>query len=251
MHPASRRQIRVVCGRGRNPTFSPPASRTSGSGCEDLLALLPQLALRADVPVERYRPDAELAAQRGHRRVVCAIAALGQPHLSSEHAAAGRRSWCRSAPPLAAEHQGGEQALPCNPSSSTGRATLPEPHPPDADQGGPDRARERRGPRCIRSVRRGPRAGLPARRFGGVPPPSSPLLTPCQVERLACTHSRPIRPRSGSRPTRSERRLRRRGGRRPRPDLERRSGLHPEAVKGDGHGMGGEPLPLRRRTRPA
>ena len=27
-----------------------------------------------------------------------------------------------------------------------------------------------------------------------------------------------------------------------------RSGLHPEAVKGDGHGMGGEPLPLRRRN---
>ena len=70
---------------------------------------------------------------------------------------------------------GGEQARPCNPSSSTGRATLPEPHPPDADQGGPDRARERRGPRCIRSVRRGPRAGLPARRFGGVPP-RPPLL---------------------------------------------------------------------------
>ena len=44
---------------------------------------------------------------------------------------------------------------------------------------------------------------------------------------------------------------RRRGGRRPRPDLERRSGLHPAAVKGDGRGMGGEPLPLRRRTRPA
>ena len=31
-----------------------------------------------------------------------------------------------------------------------------------------------------------------------VPPaPVLPLLTPCQVERLACTHSRPIRPRSG------------------------------------------------------
>ena len=77
------------------------------------------------------------------------------------------------------------------------------------------------------------------------------LLTACQVERLACTHSRPIRPRSGLDFTRSERRRSRRGGRRPRPDLELRSGLHPEAVKGDGHGMGGEPLPLRRRTRPA
>ncbi len=82
-------------------------------------------------------------------------------------------------------------------------------------------------------------------------PAARPLLTACQVERLACTHSRPIRPRSGYRATRSERRLRRRGGRRPRPDLEMRSGLYPAAVKGDGHGMGGEPLPLRRRTRPA
>ena len=82
-------------------------------------------------------------------------------------------------------------------------------------------------------------------------PATAPCFTPCQVERLACTHSRPIRPRSGLDCTRSERRLRRRGGRRPRPDLEMRSGLHPEAVKGDGHGMGGEPLPLRRRTRPA
>ena len=85
-----------------------------------------------------------------------------------------------------------------------------------------------------------------------VPPaPVLSLLTPCQVERLACTHSRPIRPRSGLDFTRSERRLRRRGGRRPRPDLEMRSGLHAGAVKGDGPGMGGEPLPLRRRTRPA
>ena len=65
---------------------------------------------------------------------------------------------------------------------------------------------KRRGPHCIRSVRRGPRAGLPARRFGGVPPPSSPCFTPCQAGRLACTHSLPIRPRSGCRATRSERR---------------------------------------------
>ena len=91
-------------------------------------------------------------------------------------------------------------------------------------------------------------AGPPLR---GRAAPILPLLTPCQVGRLACTHSRPIRPRSGLDVTRSERRLRRRGGRRPRPDLELRSGLHPEAVKTDGHGMGGEPLPLRRRTRPA
>ncbi len=36
--------------------------------------------------------------------------------------------------------------------------------------------------------------------------PALPLPAPCQVGRLACTHSRPIRPRSGRRPTRSERR---------------------------------------------
>ena len=37
-------------------------------------------------------------------------------------------------------------------------------------------------------------AGPPLR---GRAAPARPLLTPCQVERLACTHSRPIRPRSG------------------------------------------------------
>ena len=44
-------------------------SKHSGSGGEDLLALLTQLVLRSDVPVERHRPDAEFAAQFGHRRV--------------------------------------------------------------------------------------------------------------------------------------------------------------------------------------
>ena len=38
----------------------------------------------------------------------------------------------------------------------------------------PHRARKRRGPHSIRSVRRGPRAGLPVRRFGASPRP--PLL---------------------------------------------------------------------------
>ena len=62
------------------------------------------------------------------------------------------------------------------------------------------------GRTCIRSVRRGPRAGLPARRFGACRP-VFPCLTPCQAGRLACTHSRPIRPRSGvERRPRSERR---------------------------------------------
>ena len=88
-----------------------------------------------------------------------------------------------------------------------GGTTLPEPHPPDADQGGPDRARERRGPHCIRSVRRGPRAGLPARRFGGVPPPSAPCFAPCQVGRfgLHAQSSHPPPQRGEGRP-RSERR---------------------------------------------
>ena len=46
-----------------------------------LLTLLPHRALRADVPVERHRPDAELAAQLGHRRVAVRHRGLGQPHL--------------------------------------------------------------------------------------------------------------------------------------------------------------------------
>ena len=173
---------------------------------------------------------------------------LFRPTRTRRHAASLRRSRLGRMVPVRLQLQGVSK-LPCNPSSSTGRATLPEPHPPDADQGGPDRARERRGPRCIRSVRRGPRAGLPARRFGACRP-----VLPCSRRArsggwLARTVV-PSAPGAGKEP-RSERRLRRRGGRRPRPDLEMRSGLHAGAVKGDGPGMGGEPLPLRRRTRPA
>ena len=55
-------EVRVVCGRGRDPTLSgcPPsvAVQHSGLGGEDLLPLLTQLALRSDVRVERHRPDA-------------------------------------------------------------------------------------------------------------------------------------------------------------------------------------------------
>ena len=44
--PGERAAPRVVCGRGRNPTFSPlPRHGPPASGCKDLLALLPQLAL--------------------------------------------------------------------------------------------------------------------------------------------------------------------------------------------------------------
>ena len=57
------------------------AGAKSGSGAQDLPALLPQLAPRADVPVERHRPDAEFAAQLGYRRVAVRHRGLGQPHL--------------------------------------------------------------------------------------------------------------------------------------------------------------------------
>ena len=53
-------------------------SKHSGSGGEDLLALFTQLALRSEVPVERHRPDAEFAAQFGHRRVAVGHRGLGQ-----------------------------------------------------------------------------------------------------------------------------------------------------------------------------
>ena len=56
-------------------------SKHSGSGGEDLLALLTQLVLRSDVPVERHRPDAEFAAEFGHRRVAVGHRGLGRPHL--------------------------------------------------------------------------------------------------------------------------------------------------------------------------
>ena len=127
-------------------------------------------------------------------------------------------SWRTASDP--AHAPGGLSKLPpWNPPVPRGRATLPEPHPPDADQGGPDRARERRGPRCIRSVRRGPRAGLPARRFGGVPPPSSPCSRRARSGGWLARTVVPSAPGAGLDCTRSERRLRRRGGRRPRPDL--------------------------------
>ena len=57
-------------------------------------------------------------------------------------------------------------------------------------KGEPDRARERRGPHGIRSVRRDPRASLSARRFG----PVRTLLHACQVGRLACTTVVPSAP---------------------------------------------------------
>ena len=63
----------------------------SASGGEDLLALLAQLALRPDVPVERHGPDPEFAAECGHGRVTVRHRSLGQPHLGfrqREHPAA-------------------------------------------------------------------------------------------------------------------------------------------------------------------
>ena len=63
----------------------------SASGGEDLLALLAQLALRPDVPVERHGPDPKFAAECGHGRVTVRHRSLGQPHLGfrqREHPAA-------------------------------------------------------------------------------------------------------------------------------------------------------------------
>ena len=89
---------RVVCGRGRDPTLSPPGGFRSPEP-----ALLSQLALRADV-----------AAQLGHRRVAVRHRRLGQPHLGFRQrelpavlpaprrcrTRGGRpRSWCRPARP--------------------------------------------------------------------------------------------------------------------------------------------------------
>ena len=49
-------RVRVVCGRGRDPTLSPSASAVFRFRRRGPRTLLPQLALRADVPVERHRP---------------------------------------------------------------------------------------------------------------------------------------------------------------------------------------------------
>ena len=49
----------------------------AGSGGENLLALLAQLALRPDVPVERHGGDPEVAAECGHRGVAVRHRGLG------------------------------------------------------------------------------------------------------------------------------------------------------------------------------
>ena len=56
-------------------------SRHCGSGGEDLLALLAQLALQPDVPVERHGVNPEFAAECGHGRVTVRHRGLGQPRL--------------------------------------------------------------------------------------------------------------------------------------------------------------------------
>ena len=68
----------------------------SALGGEDLLALLAQLALRPDVPVERHGPDPEFAAECGHGREPGPGAfadqlplELGQRREDAEHEAAG------------------------------------------------------------------------------------------------------------------------------------------------------------------
>ena len=57
---------------------SPARSASRG---EDLLALLAQLALRPDVPVERHGSDPEFAAECGHGGITVRHRGLGQPHL--------------------------------------------------------------------------------------------------------------------------------------------------------------------------
>ena len=75
------------CLRERAKSYAKPVppqvsrSKHSGLGGEDLLALLTQLALGSDVPVERHRPDAEFSAQFEHRRVAVGHRGLSQPHL--------------------------------------------------------------------------------------------------------------------------------------------------------------------------
>ena len=75
-----------------------PGEPDADRGSEDLLVVLPQLALRADVPVERHRPDAELPAQRGHRRVAVR-------HGRRDHAAEPAPAQARRVP--APERAGG------------------------------------------------------------------------------------------------------------------------------------------------
>ena len=67
--------------RARTEAVQGQVARTEavqGSGGENLLALLAQLALRPDVPVERHGGDPEVAAECGHRGVAVRHRGLGR-----------------------------------------------------------------------------------------------------------------------------------------------------------------------------
>ena len=85
---------------------TPALSKHYGSRGEDLLALLAQLTLRPDVPVERHGFDPELSAEFGHGGVALRHRGLepghgaftnhfpfelGQRREDAEHEATGRR----------------------------------------------------------------------------------------------------------------------------------------------------------------
>ena len=73
----------------------------SDSRGENLLALLAQLALWPDVPVERHGGDPEFTAERGHRGVAVRHRGLGQPHLGfrqRERLAAVASEWPAATP---------------------------------------------------------------------------------------------------------------------------------------------------------
>ena len=76
--------------------------------------------------------------------------------------------------PLPASTRGVEQALPCNPSSFHGEGPSPSPTHRMLTRAGRTGPASDAGRAVSDPSARGPRAGLPARRFGGVPPPSSP-----------------------------------------------------------------------------
>ena len=103
-HLGFRQRERLAAVASEWPAATPSAcsaSRCSSRDWENLLALLAQLALWPDVPVERHGGDPEFTAERGHRGVAVRHRGLGQPHLGfrqRERLAAVASEWPAATP---------------------------------------------------------------------------------------------------------------------------------------------------------
>ena len=180
-------------GSPRPFTSPPPAAHGSGS-CAGILkdCNIPAVTMASGRRSGTGRPRRRTIRARSSRRrspTSSATRSRRRPH-GRTCSSSGGASWTIGKPALPASARGcrrppggSNEAPACGAwVSSTSHATTARGRPPrrwSAILGDGDRDALHRDRVVV--------PGAPAR----------PLLTPCQVERLACTHSRPIRPRSG------------------------------------------------------